>query len=43
MEEGVCEICGGNYVLKEKKQMAGSEYKVLRCEKCKHQVARRVE
>lgn len=41
--EGECEICGGNYSFKEKKEMADSKYRILVCDKCKHQVARRAD
>ena len=38
--EGVCD-CGGNYVLKEKKELGSSTYKIIKCERCGHQIARR--
>jgi len=43
MAEGICEICGGNYSFKSMTQIGDSEYRILKCEKCGHQVARRRE
>ena len=38
---GKCDLCKkGNYILTETKTVGGTEYKVLKCDKCFHQIAR---
>ncbi|MBS3098087.1 hypothetical protein J4209_04810 [Candidatus Woesearchaeota archaeon] len=38
---GKCELCNnGNLILKETKAVGGSEYKILKCDKCNYEVAR---
>jgi hypothetical protein len=39
---GSCDVCNkGKFELKEKKEVAGSQYNMLICNKCHRQVARR--
>lgn len=38
--EGECDVCKGNLILKENKEVGGTKYKILKCEKCNKQVAR---
>lgn len=41
---GSCDICKkGRFELKENKEIAGSKYKILVCNKCRHNIARRDE
>ncbi len=40
METEKCELCDGKMVEKETQEVAGTRYRILKCEKCKHQVAR---
>ena len=38
---GECDLCKkGRYTLKEAKIIGGTEYKILKCDKCSHEVAR---
>jgi len=38
--EGKCDVCKGDLTLKETKEVGGTKYKILKCEKCNKQIAR---
>ena len=38
----ICEMCKGKLVRAENKVIGGIEYDILKCEKCKHTIARSV-
>ncbi len=37
---GKCSLCKGKYKLMETKDVKGTEYTIVKCEKCGHQVAK---
>lgn len=37
---GKCKVCNGNLILSEKKEVAGTVYLILECEKCNKKIAR---
>ncbi len=40
---GLCDLCKkGRLVKKEEKDLGGTTYLILKCDKCKHQVARAI-
>jgi hypothetical protein len=41
MDYGRCELCKAKYQLVEAKEMGGTRYNVLKCEKCGRKVIRR--
>ena len=38
--DALCEKCKVEMKLLEEKIVSGTKYKILKCEKCKHQIAR---
>jgi len=39
-EENVCEKCNQEMLLLRERIISGTKYKILKCGKCRHQVAR---
>ncbi len=37
---GKCSLCGGKYQLVETREVKGTKYEIVQCEKCKHRVAK---
>ena len=39
-ELGKCDVCNGKLILTGKKEVAGTRYNILKCEKCNKQVVK---
>jgi len=39
-EQENCNLCGGKLVKKEERVLGGTNYDILKCEKCSHVVAK---
>ncbi len=37
---GMCDVCGGRLIMVESRDVGGTEYVLLRCEKCNRIIAR---
>ena len=37
---GKCSLCGGKYKFVEAREINNTEYNILKCEKCNHEVAK---
>ena len=40
---GQCDVCKGKLAIKEKKEVSGTLYNIIQCEKCKKEVIRKTD